>query len=122
MAEGRTKVYYESDLIQMFNSTGTAIKGQFLIDEPNNLVAETSLGLSATPPDATGPVGIRRPRRLRPRHAIGVSPSGKRVRVVVGKTTADLWTGAATTWTYIDNFGATVTATRTGLVGEAATL
>lgn len=121
MAEGRTKVYYKSDLVPMFDSTGAAIDGQFVVDMPNNLVAEASLGWSASPPSALGPTGIRLPKRIRPRHAVGVSPAGKRVRAVVATTAADLWTGTATTWTYIDNFGATITATRTGLVGEAAT-
>jgi hypothetical protein len=36
--------------------------------------------------------------------------------------TATLWTRAVTSWTFIDNFGATQTATLTGLVGEAVTL
>jgi hypothetical protein len=36
--------------------------------------------------------------------------------------TATLWTRVASTWTYIDNFGGTITATVTGLVGEALTI
>jgi len=64
----------------------------------------------------------RLPKRLRPRHAVGVNPGGKRVRVTVMNVTATLWTRVASTWTYIDNFGGSQTATVTGLVGEAVTL
>lgn len=120
MAEGRTKVYYVSDLVKVFDDTGAAADAAFVVSEANNLVAEASLGWSVTPP-AGVPTGIRLPRRIKPRHAIGVGAGGKRVRAICATTACDLWTGAATTWTYIDNFGATQTATRTGLVGEAAT-
>lgn len=108
MAEGRTKATYNSDILgQGFN-----------IDSPNNLYAQTAvLGVTAGSGTQT-----RLPKRLRPRHAVGVSPAGKRVRVIVFDVTGTLWTRVATTWTYIDNFGATITATVTGLVGEALTI
>jgi hypothetical protein len=108
MAEGRTKATYVSDLAG----------ASFNIDSPNNLFAQTAvLGMTAGVGTQT-----RLPKRLRPRHAIGVSPSGKSVRVIVMDVTATLWTRVASTWTYIDNFGATITATVTGLVGEALTI
>jgi len=122
MPEGRTKVYYQSDLLTMFDSTGAAIGAQFVADQPNNLVAQAELGWSATAPVPAGPLGIKLPKRVRPRHAIGVNATGKRVRVIIATTTATLWRNPVGTWTYIDNFGATQTATVTGFVGEAATV
>lgn len=108
MAEGRTKATYTSDILG----------AGFNFDSPNNLYAQTAL-LGVTPGVGTQ---TRLPKRLRPRHAIGVSPAGKRVRVVIFDVTATIWTRAAATWDYIDNFGTTITATVTGLVGEAVTL
>lgn len=116
MAEGRTKKYYKSDTITVFDNTGAGQPAQFFEHVPNNLAAQAALGWSAA--DATLPVGLMFPRRFKPRHAVGVSPAGKRVRVIVADLAADLWTGAANTWDYIDNFGATITATVTGRVGE----
>ena len=71
----------------------------------------------------TAPVGaeLPLPHTVRPRHAVGVDSSGRRQRVVVAATTADLWTRTTVTWTFIDGIGATQTATLTGLVGEAVT-
>jgi hypothetical protein len=108
MAEGRTKGSYNSDILGV----------KFNIDTPNNLFAQTAvLGITAGSGTQT-----RLPKRLRPRHAIGVNAAGKRVRVIVMDVTATLWTRVANTWTYIDNFGGTQTATVTGLVGEAVTI
>jgi uncharacterized protein affecting Mg2+/Co2+ transport len=59
---------------------------------------------------------------MTPRHAIGVDATGHRVSVTIADVGADLWTGVATTWTFIDNNGGAQTATVTGLVGEAATV
>ena len=122
MAEGRTKAYYVSDILTVFDDTGAGAPAQFVVDVPNNLVAQSAaLGWSTTPP-TTVPSGIKLPKRLRPRHVVGVNSTGKRVRATVATLTADLWATPGGTWTYIDNFGATQTATVTGLVGEAATL
>lgn len=108
MSEGRTKATYTSDIL------GTG----FNFDSPNNLYAQTAvLGVTAGSGTQT-----RLPKRLRPRHAIGVNAAGKRVRVVVFDVAATLWTRATTSWNYIDNFGATQTAVVTGLIGEAVTL
>lgn len=108
MAEGRTKASYNSDILGV----------KFNIDAPNNLYAQTAvLGVTAGSGTQT-----RLPKRLRPRHAIGVNPEGKRVKVTVFDVTGTLWTRAVSTWTYIDNFGTTKTATVTGLVGEAVTI
>ena len=120
MAEGRTEVWYTSDLVSVYDDTGAAVPALFKFSEPNNLVAQASLGWISTPP-ATVPDNLRRPRRFTPRHAIGIDPSGKRHRVICATTACDLWTGAASTWTFIDNFGATITATVTGRAGEKAT-
>jgi len=122
VAEGRTKVYYESDILTMFDSTGATINAQFVVDEPNNLVAQAELGWSAAPPSAIGPAGIKLPKRVRPRHAVGVNATGKRIKVLIATLAATLWRNPVGTWTYIDNFGATQTATVTGFVGEAATV
>lgn len=109
MARGRTLATYNTDLY--------FLPAQVNIDVPNNLFAEASLGWTAATPTAP-----RSPRRFSPRHVVGVDATGHRVRVIVADPGADLWTGAATTWTFIDNNGATQTATRTGLVGEAGTV
>jgi len=109
MARGRTLATYNTDL--------NFLPAQVNIDVPNNLFAEASLGWTAATAGAA-----RSPKRMTPRHAVGVDATGHRVRVTVASTTADLWTGVATTWTYIDNNGGSQTATVTGLVGEAATV
>lgn len=122
MAEGRTKVYYVSDILKTAKTTdGTPTPFACQIDIPNNLVAQAELGWNtAVPGDA--PPGIRLPKRLRPRHAVGVNTAGKRIRVNVATTAATLWGDATGTWDYIDNNGATQTATVTGFVGEATTV
>jgi hypothetical protein len=127
VAEGRTKVYYESDILKMNDglaggTPGAVIDGQFVVDVPNNLVGQAELGWSATAPTPTGPLGIKLPKRLRPRHAVGVNSTGKRVKANIATLAASAWGNAGLTWTYIDNFGATQTATVTGFVGEAATV
>lgn len=109
MARGRTLATYATDL--------PFLPAQVNVDVPNNLFAEASLGWTAATSGAP-----RRPRRFKPRHAVGVDSSGRHQRVIVATTAATLWTGAATTWTFIDNFGATDTATVTGLVGEKASV
>jgi len=109
MARGRTLATYATDLY--------FLPAQVNIDVPNNLFAEASLGWTAATAGAP-----RSPKRMTPRHAVGVDATGHRVRVHVATTGADLWTGVATTWTYIDNAGGAQTATVTGLVGEAATV
>ncbi len=109
MARGRTLATYNTDLFFM--------PAQVNISVPNNLFAEASLGWTAATAGAP-----RKPVRFTPRHAVGVDATGRRHSITVADPAADLWTGTATTWTFIDNFGATDTATVTGLVGEAATL
>jgi hypothetical protein len=109
MARGRTLATYNTNLY--------FLPPQVNVDVPNNLYAEAALGWTAATANAP-----RSPRRLKLRHAIGVDSSGHRVRAVVADLTATLWTGGATTWTFIDNNGTTQTATVTGLVGEAATV
>jgi hypothetical protein len=109
MARGRTLATYKTDLY--------FLPANVNIDVPNNLFAEASLKWTAATAGAP-----RSPKRMTPRHAVGVDGTGHRVRVIVAQLTADLWTGVATTWTFIDNNGATQTATVTGLVGEAATV
>ena len=109
MARGRTLATYVPDLYFLPAAVN--------VDVPNNLYAEASLGWTAATAGAP-----RSPRRMTPRHAIGVDSSGHRVKVTVATTGDSLWTGGASTWTFIDNNGATQTATVTGLVGEAATV
>ena len=109
MARGRTLATYATDL--------HFLPAHFNVDIPNNLFAEASLGWTAATAGAP-----RSPKRVTPRHAVGVDATGHRVRVTIATTAADLWTGVASTWTFIDNNGAAQTATVTGLVGEAATV
>ena len=109
MARGRTLATYATDL--------HFLPAHVNIDVPNNLYAEASLGWTAATAGAP-----RSPRRMTPRHAIGVDATGHRARAIIASTSADLWTGLATTWTFVDNDGTTQTATVTGLVGEAATV
>jgi hypothetical protein len=109
MARGRTLATYATDLFFLPAAVN--------IDVPNNLFLEASLGWTTATAGAP-----RRPVRFSPRHVVGVDTSGRRHSVTVATLAATLWTGAATTWTIIDNFGATDTVTAPGLVGEAATL
>jgi len=109
MARGRTMGTYNTDLY--------FLPAQVNVDVPNNLYAEAALGWTAETANAP-----RKPGRMRLRHAVGVDATGHRVRAIVADVTATLWTGAATTWTFIDNNGGAQTATVTGLVGEAATV
>lgn len=107
MARGRTEGTYKTDLY--------FLPANVNFDVPNNLFDQASLGWTAKTAGAP-----RAPKRFTPRHVVGVDPSGRHVRVTVADPAADLWTGAATTWDFIDNFGVTITATVTGLIGEAA--
>jgi FlaG/FlaF family flagellin (archaellin) len=105
MARGRTLASYHTDLY--------FLPAVVNIDVPNNLFAEASLGWTAATAGAP-----RRPVRFTPRHAVGVDATGRHHSVIVATTAADLWTGVSATWDFIDNFGATDTATVTGLIGE----
>lgn len=109
MARGRTLATYNTDL--------PFLPAKVNVDVPNNLYGEAGLGWTAKTANAP-----RSPKRLKLRHIIGVDSAGHRVRAVVASTGADLWTGVATTWTFIDNNGGTQTATITGMVGEAGTV
>lgn len=122
MAEGRTNAYYVSDILKTAKtSDGTPTPAAFKTSVPNNLEGQASLGWATSVP-GTAPPGLRLPKRLKPRHAVGVSPAGKRVKVIIATTSASLWGNATGTWTYIDNFGATITATVTGFVGESTSV
>lgn len=110
MAAGRTLATYNTDLYFLPAKTN--------IDVPNNLYGEASLGWSAATANAP-----RSPRRMKPRHAVGVNAAtGRRAKVTVAAVGADLWTGAANTWTSIQNDGTSLTFTVTGLVGEKASV
>lgn len=109
MAAGRTLATYTTDLY--------FLPAVVNIDVPNNLFAQVPLGWTAATANAP-----RSPRRMTPRHAIGVNAAtGRRGRVIIADLTATLWTGAATTWDSIQNDGTVLTFTVTGLVGEKAT-
>ena len=63
------------------------------------------------------------PRSLRPRHVVGKDTSGRSHTIVAPDITAPIWaTPTATTFTILDDTGATDVCTITGLVGEALTL
>jgi hypothetical protein len=119
MAEGRTKKFYQSDLITVYDNAGAGQPAEFQFEVPNNLAAQAELGWRAAP--TTIPTTLKRPRGFTPRHIIGIGSNGKRYRAIVADITADCWTAVDPTWTIIDNFGSTVTVTRTGRVGEKAT-
>jgi hypothetical protein len=106
MAEGRTSATYATD--GHVNEPAA-----FNVRVPNNLYAEASLGWTAKTAGAP-----TMPGNFHPRHVEGLGTTGKRVRAICATAAATLWTGAATTWTYIDNFGTTITATVTGYIGE----
>jgi hypothetical protein len=120
MPRGRSKVYYVSDLVTGFDSTGATAFMGFVMEIPDDLVAQAGLGWNSTPP-ALMPSGIRLPKRIRPRHMVGVDSAGHRVRAIVARTAATDWANPAATWTFVDNNGTVQTATVTGFVGEAAT-
>ena len=122
MARGDQKVYYQSDILTMFDSTGAAVGAQFVTERPADQVAQAPLGWSTSPPVALAPTDIRLPRRLRPRHAVGVDTSGRRHKVDIAKLTASAWGDPTLTWTIVDNGGTTDTVTVTGFVGEATTI
>lgn len=109
MARGRTLATYATDL--------PFLPAAVNIDVPDNLYANADLGWSAATAGAA-----RRPARFTPRHVVGVDATGRHAKVIVASTGADLWTGAAHTWTSIANDGTVVTYTMTGMVGEAASV
>lgn len=109
MAAGRTLGDYKTDL----NFLPTNVS----IDVPNNLFALAQLKWVAAVANAP-----RSPKRMTPRHAIGVhAATGTRGRVIIPDLTADLWTGVSNTWDMIQNDGTVLAMTVTGLVGEKAT-
>lgn len=120
MAEGRTTSYYSSDTLSMYDNAGAGQPAQFKVKEANNLVAQASV-LGWHVADATLPTNIGLPRGLTPRHVIGIGSNGKRYRAIVADVTATIWDRSTSTWTIVDNFGATITVTRTGLVAEHST-
>lgn len=67
------------------------------------------------------PVGgeVNMPKGLRPRHAVGIDPTGRSHSVVVADPSATLWTRTTLTWDVLDDTGALVVVTLTGLVGES---
>lgn len=119
MAEGRTKKWYLSDLLTVFDDAGAGAQAEFQFMVPNNLAGQAELGWRAAP--TTIPNTLKRPRGMRPRHIVGIGSNGKRYSALVADPAAAVWTATDANWTIIDNFGTTITVTRTGRVGEAAT-
>lgn len=78
----------------------------------------TQAGLGWTAP-AGGEFPV--PTGLKPRHAVGIDASGRTHSVVVADTTATLWSRGTTTWNILDDTGALVAVSLTGLVGESVT-
>lgn len=115
-AAGRTKAVYVTD-------AHAGEPTQIAIEVPDNLFAQASLGWAALASATSYPL---RYKRLRPRHAEGayVDSGGAvhRVKAICATTSCDLWTGAATTWDYVDNGGNTNVAAVTGYVGEKVTV
>src|ERR1700693_5535849 len=72
------------------------------------------------PPPAGGELPL--PRTLKPRHAETVDASGRRHSVVVPDNTSDIWQRVSDVIVILDDTGALVDSTVTGLVGESLTL
>ena len=109
MTAGRTKGLYVTD-------GHTNEPAGFTVRVPNNLYAEASLGWAPYTPGNT-----TMPKNFHPRHVEGVNSTGERVRTICATVAATLWTGAVSSWTYLDNSGTSKTATVTGYVGEKYT-
>lgn len=58
------------------------------------------------------------PRLWLPRRVVGVDASGRVQHAIIATTSAPLWTGAASSFLFIGNDGATYAATVTGHQGE----
>jgi hypothetical protein len=96
------------------------ILGQiFEVSEPSEYIAEVSRGwaINAFPAGFTP----RLPKRLTPRHVIGVGPGGETRRAIVADTAATLWTAAVATFTSESADGTDLVCTVTGYVGEKVT-
>jgi hypothetical protein len=105
----RTIAPYNSDILGQL----------FEVSEPTEYVAETSRGWAIN----SFPSGFtpRLPKRLTPRHVIGVGPGGETRRAIVADTSADLWVAIAATFTSESADGTDLVCTVTGYVGEAVT-
>ena len=110
MAERRVIRPYRSDIMGVL----------FEVDVPQPYASETSRGWDIN----TFAAGLtpRLPKRLKPRHVEGFeATSGIRRTAMIADTAADLWTGAATTFTSVSADGVSATCTVTGYIGEAVT-
>lgn len=94
--------------------TSDILLTQFVRRVDDHLYTQAQLGWTA-------PLGgeLPMPIGLRPRHAVGVDATGRTHRVVVADPSATLWSRSTLTWDILDDTGALVTVTLTGLVGEA---
>lgn len=110
MAAARTvhKAIYTSDIL----GPGT----DFTRRVDDHFFTQAALGWTAP---AGGELPV--PTGMRVRHAVGIDASGRRHSVAVATTAADVWTRTAAGWNILDDTGATVAVTTTGLVGEAMT-
>lgn len=86
--------------------------GNFNMVVPDDDIADTNRGWAAA--GAGDPTGAK---FCKPRHVDGVDGSGNHRKAIVASTTADLWTGTATTFTV-----AGVTYTVVGYIGEKRTI
>lgn len=120
MAEGRTRKYYKSDQVTVYDNTGGGVNAQFAFQVPNNLSGQARLGWADA--DATIPTGLRDMKGWSPRRMNGIGSNGLRYRTIVADVASDLWTLVVNTWTIIDNNGATITVTATGKSPERYTL
>lgn len=99
-----TKALYTSDILLT----------QFVRRVDDHLYTQAQLGWV---PDTGAHFNI--PTGLKCRHAVGVDATGRTHRVVVADPSATLWTRSTLTWDILDDTGALVTVTLTGLVGES---
>jgi hypothetical protein len=109
MAAARTvhKGIYASDILAM----------NFSKKVDDHFFTQAPLGWSAL---AGGELPL--PRTMRARHAVTVDASGRTHSVVVPDITSDIWQRVSGTINILDDTGALVASTVTGLVGEALTL
>lgn len=102
-ATTRTQVLYNSDILA----------ASFLCAEPTAFCAGGNVFGWAAPAGGAGRIA-KLPKRLTPRHVVGVSAAGHVRRAIVADPGADLWTAAVAVWTDADGEVITVT----GYVGE----
>jgi len=61
------------------------------------------------------------PSTMKPRHALGRDATGRQHSLTIPVTTSTIWDQSVPTWNILDDTGALIAVTLTGLVGESMT-